>query len=163
MSSAHKPLAKWHSHLKRLFAITLEKLFAPFYKKLFATSFFQDNSSDSFPIMPDEFGEHRTRDQKPFLHTISPDPSDFQIHVERLSNSAHTFSIGFRSGTRMDIADAWICVHVTHFCFDFWFWIIVLLEDPNMVHYKISSKVCHVLIFHDTIFEQDVQDLWQKK
>ncbi|CAM4636246.1 unnamed protein product [Leuciscus chuanchicus] len=30
-----------------------------------------DNSSESSPIMPDEFGEHLTRDQRSFLHTES--------------------------------------------------------------------------------------------
>jgi len=79
--------------------------------------------------MPDEFGEHLTRDQRPFLH-----PESLQIlQIPRsmlallLFSSAHSFSIGFWSGTGMFCA-------VTHFCFDFnvCFWIIVLLEDLNM-------------------------------
>jgi len=36
-----------------------------------AISFFQDNSSEFSPVMPDEFGEHLTRDQRPFLNTES--------------------------------------------------------------------------------------------
>ncbi len=34
-------------------------------------SFSQDNSSQFSAIMPDEFGEHLTRDQRPFLHPES--------------------------------------------------------------------------------------------
>ncbi len=34
------------------------------------------------PIMPEEFGEHLIRDQRPFSSSrISPDPSDSQLHV----------------------------------------------------------------------------------
>jgi len=33
------------------------------------------------PIMPDEFGEHLTRDQTIPPHRISPDPSDSQLYV----------------------------------------------------------------------------------
>jgi len=58
--------------------------------------------------MPDEFGEHLTRDQRPFLYTES-----FQILQITRSMLAlllfHSFSIGFRSGTGMAIADAWFC------------------------------------------------------
>ncbi len=37
---------------------------------------------------------------------------------------------------------------VTHFCviFEVCIWIIVRLEDPNMAHYNISNRVCHLLI-----------------
>ena len=31
---------------------------------------FQDNSSESSPIMRDEVGEHTARDLRPFLHTV---------------------------------------------------------------------------------------------
>jgi len=43
-------------------------------------------------------------------------------------------------------ADAWFLCLVTHF--DVCFWITVLLEDPNMAHYKISIKGCQVFIFN---------------
>ncbi len=47
-----------------------------------ATSFSQGNSSEFSPIMPEEFGEHLIRDQRPFSsYRISPDPSDSQLHV----------------------------------------------------------------------------------
>jgi len=53
---------------------------------------------------------------------------------------------------------------VTHFCFDFddCVWITVLLEDPNMAHYKISNTGCQVLIFFicwyltESMVQQDV-------
>jgi len=35
-------------------------------------------------IMPDEFGEHLTRDQRPFLYTET-DPADLQVHVGAFS------------------------------------------------------------------------------
>ncbi len=38
---------------------------------------------------------------------------------------------------------------VTDFCvaFEVCVWIIVLLEEPNMAHYKFSNRVSHLLIF----------------
>ncbi len=51
-----------------------------------ATSFSQYNSSEFSPIMPEEFGEHLIRDQRPFSsYRISPDPSDSQLHVSTSS------------------------------------------------------------------------------
>ncbi len=48
---------------------------------IIATSFSQGNSSEFSPIMPEEFGEHLIRDQRPFSsYRISPDPSDSQLH-----------------------------------------------------------------------------------
>jgi len=59
------------------------------------TSFFQDNSSESIPNAG---------------WVSKQEIRDFQIHrsmlVLLLFSSAHSFSIGFRSGTRMAIADA---------------------------------------------------------
>ncbi len=53
---------------------------------IIATSFSQDNSSEFSPIMPEEFGEHLIRDQRPFSSSrISPDPSDSQLHVSTSS------------------------------------------------------------------------------
>jgi len=61
--------------------------------------------------MPDEFGEHLTRDQRPFIHTESLQilqiPRSMLVFL--LFSSAHSFSIGFRSGTGMAVADAWLC------------------------------------------------------
>ncbi len=38
------------------------------------------------PIMPEEFGEHLIRDQRPFSsYIISPDPSDSQLYVSTSS------------------------------------------------------------------------------
>jgi len=100
--------------------------------------------------------EIRDHSSKPDL-TRFPDPCWCFLSF----SSTHTFSIGFRSGTGMAIADAWFCAQ--------WH-IFVLLEDPNMACYKISSS-CQVLIFLSVgiwsnpwchVSEQDVQDLWQK-
>jgi len=69
---------------------------------LFATSLY---------IMPDEFEEHLTRDQRPFLHTESLQVLQIprSMLVLLLFSSAHSFSIGFKSGARMAIADACFC------------------------------------------------------
>ncbi len=42
-----------------------------------------------------------------------------------------------------------------HFCvvFEICVWIIVLFEDPNMAHYKISNRVSHLLIFYLLVFD----------
>ncbi len=36
-----------------------------YWHTIIATSFTQDNSSEFSPIMPEEFGEHLIRDQRP--------------------------------------------------------------------------------------------------
>ncbi len=45
---------------------------------------------------------------------------------------------------------------VTHLCavFEVCVWIIVLLEDPNMAHYKIYNRVSHLLIFYLLVFDR---------
>ncbi len=55
----------------------------------------------------------------------------------------------------MAIAEAWFCA-VTHFCVIFvvCVLIIVWLEDPNMVHYKIYNRVSHFLIFYLLVFDR---------
>ncbi len=79
--------------------------------QLLQWSFSQDNSSEFSPIMPEEFGEHLIRDQRPFLHTESL--QILQIHssmlVLLLFSSPHSFSTGFRSEDGMAIAEAWFC------------------------------------------------------
>ncbi len=42
-----------------------------YWHPIIATSFSQDNSSEFSAIMPEVFGEHLIRDQKPFLHIES--------------------------------------------------------------------------------------------
>ncbi len=44
------------------------------------------------------------------------------------------------------MAEAWFCARDT-------FWIIVLMEDPNMAHYKISNRVSQLLIFYLLVFD----------
>jgi len=134
-----------------------ELLFAPFYLILFATSYFQDNSPESSPIMPEAFGEHLTRDQRPFLHTESPKTHSFRVQVWTLGWPLQM--LGFV------LSDPFL----------FWFWCLFLDHCPfwrskhgPLYDFKhrlsgldflsveiLSNPWCHVS-------EQDVQDLWQK-
>ncbi len=73
---------------------------------------------------------------------ISPDPSDSQL---LLFSSPHSCSTGFRSedwnGQQklgFVLSDPFLCCFWGLFCF------IVLVEDPNMAHYKISNRVSQV-------------------
>ncbi len=106
--------------------------------------------------MSEEFGEHLIRDQRPFLHTESL--QILQIHssmtVLLLFSSPHSFSTGFRSEDGNSHSRSLVLCSVTHFCvvFEVCVWIIVRLEDPNMAHYKISSRVSHLLIFYLLVF-----------
>ncbi len=45
---------------------------------------------------------------------------------------------------------------VTHFCvvFEVFVWIIVLLEDQNIAHCKISNRVSHLLSFYLLVFDR---------
>ncbi len=100
--------------------------------------------------MPDEVREHLTRDQRPFLHPESPDPSDSQLHDGASSlQFTHSFSTGFRSEDCNGHSRSLVLCPVTHFCavFEVCVWIIVRLEDPIMAHYKISNRDSHLLIF----------------
>ncbi len=132
-----------------------------YWHPIIATSFSQHNSSEFSPIMPEEFGEHLIRDQRPFLHTESL--QILQIHssmtVLLLFSSPHSSSVGFRSEDRDSHGKILILCSVTHFCvyFDvYWclFWIVVLVEDPNMSHYKISNRGSQVLIFYLLVFDR---------
>ncbi len=129
-----------------------------YWHPIIATSFSQGNSSEFSPIMPEEFGEHMIRDQRPFLHTESL--QILQIHssmlVLLLFSSPHSFSIGFRSEDGNGHSRSLVLCSVTHFCvvFEVCVWIIVRLEDPNMAHYKISNRVSHLLIFYMLVFNR---------
>ncbi len=58
-----------------------------------------------------------------------------------LFSSPHSFSTGFRSEDRDSHGKRFILCSVTHFCVYFClFWIVVLVEDPNTAHYKISNR-----------------------
>jgi len=54
---------------------------------------------------------------------------------------------------------------VTHSYFDFdvCFWITVLLEDPNMAHYKISSRGCQIWIVYLLVFDRILDALYLNK
>ncbi len=57
----------------------------------------------------------------------------------------------------MAIAEAWFCAQWPIFVvFEVYVWIIVWLEDTNMVHYKISNRVSHLLIlFNLLVFDRN--------
>ncbi len=117
------------------------------------------NSSEFSPIMPEEFGEHLIRDQRPFLHPESL--QILQIHssmlVLLLFSSPHSFSIGFRSEDGNGHSRSLVLWSVTHFCvvFEVCVWIIVRLEDPNMAHYKISKQgQSLIMIFYMLVFNR---------
>ncbi len=67
--------------------------------------------------MPDEFAEHLTRDQRPFLHTESL--QILQIPSSMLILSPLQFSIGFRSEDWDGHGRTFVLCLVTHFCVDF--------------------------------------------
>ncbi len=86
--------------------------------QLFATSFSQHNSSEFSPIMPEEFGEHLIRDQRPFSsYRISPDPSDSQLH-DGAASLQFTSLIFYRVQVRGQRRNGkrFILCSVTHFC-----------------------------------------------
>uniref|UniRef100_A0A672R414 Queuosine 5'-phosphate N-glycosylase/hydrolase n=2 Tax=Sinocyclocheilus grahami TaxID=75366 RepID=A0A672R414_SINGR len=65
-----------------------------YWHLIIATSFSQDNSSEVSPIMPEEFGEHLTRGQRPFLHPESL--QILQIHSSMLVLLQFTSLIFYR-------------------------------------------------------------------
>ncbi len=89
-----------------------------YWHSIIAMSFSQGNSSEFSPIMPEEFGEHLIRDQRPFLHTESL--QILQIHssmtVLLLFSSPHSFSVGFRSEDGNGHSRSLVLCSVTHFC-----------------------------------------------
>ncbi len=77
--------------------------------------------------MPEEFGEHLIRDQRPFLHPESL--QILQIHssmtVLLLFSSPHSFSTGFRSEDRDSNGKRFILCSVTHFCVYYICWYLI--------------------------------------
>ncbi len=88
-----------------------------YWHPIISMSFSQGNSSEFSPIMPEEFGEHLIRDQRPFLHTESLQilqiPSSMLVLL--LFSSPH-YSVGFRSEDRDSKGKRLILSSVTHFC-----------------------------------------------
>ncbi len=121
-----------------------------YWHPIIATSFSQHNSSEFSSIMPEEFGEHLIRDQRPFLHTESLQiPSAFTAPW-RCCFLQFTSLIFYRvrSEDRDSNGKYSFCAQWPILCL-FWclFWIVVLVEDPNTAHYKISNRGSQVLIF----------------
>ncbi len=129
-----------------------------YWHPIIATSFSQGNSSEFSPIMPEEFGEHLIRDQRPFSsYRISPDPSDSQLHdgtASRQFTSLIFCRVQVR-GQRQQCGQVNFVLSDPFLC-SFWclFWIVVLVEDQNMAHYKISNRGSQVLIFYLMVFDR---------
>ncbi len=128
-----------------------------YWHPIIATSFSQHNSSEFSPIMPEEFGEHLIRDQRPFSSYESL--QILQIHssmtVLLLFSSPHSFSTGFRSEDRDSNGKRFILCSVTHFVFILMFVLDCCPgEDPNTAHYKISNRGSQVLIFYLLVFDR---------
>ncbi len=94
--------------------------------------------------MPEEFGEHLIRDQRPFSsYRISPDPSDSQLH-DSASSLQFTSLIFYRVQVRV-LGRPWqklpFVLSDTYLCW-FWclFWIIVLMEDPTTAHIRFLKE-----------------------
>ncbi len=97
-----------------------------YWHPIIATSFSQDNSSEFSPIMPEEFGEHLIRDQRPFSsYRISPDS---QLHVSTSSLQFTSLICHLKNGKRH--GKRLILCSVTHFCvyFDVCFGLLYWLE-----------------------------------
>jgi len=84
--------------------------------------------------MPDEFGEHLTRDQRPFLHTESL--QILQIHKFSwcfFSSVQTTYQVRTLGRSRQKLH------FVLSYPFLCWFWClfstVVLMEDPTTAHY----------------------------
>ncbi len=71
-------------------------------------------------------------------------------------SSPHSFSTGFRSEDWNGHSRRLVLCSVTHFCvvFEVFVWIIVLLEDQNIAHCKISNRVSHLLSFYLLLFDR---------
>ena len=72
---------------------------------------FQDNSSESSPIMRDEVGEHMAQDLRPFLHAVSLQILQILRSTFVDSASAHPtdFLWGLGRGTVMAMAKPLFC------------------------------------------------------
>src|SRR4029434_4374987 len=103
--------------MEQIFFSIVPQLFAPLH---LVSSHCQDNSSESFPIMRDEVGEHGTGSETISTYSISPDPSDSEVNICRFGfSSSHRFSMGFRSGDCDGNGKTFILLSVNHFCVDF--------------------------------------------
>ncbi len=128
-----------------------------YWHPIIATSFSQHNSSEFSHIMPEDFGEHLIRDQRPFSsYRISPDPSDSHLH-DGAASLLHLTHLLQGSGQRTETAmvkDSF-CAQWPIFVFILMlFWIVVLVEDPNTAHYKISNRGSQILIFYLLVFDR---------
>ncbi len=132
-----------------------------YWHPIIATSFSQGNSSEFSPIMPEEFGEHLIRNQRPFSsYRISPDPSDSHVSTSSLQFTPLIFCRGQVRGlgqpwkkNNFVLSDSFLCL--------FWclFWIVVLVEDPNTAHYKISNRGSQILIFYLLVFDRRIMPM----
>ncbi len=129
-----------------------------YWHPIIAMSFSQDSSPEFSPVMPEEFGEHLTRDQRPFLHPESLQILQIPSSMLVLLLFSSPLLVFYRVQVR-GLGQPWQKLHFVlsdPFLCWFWclFWIIVLMEDPTTAHYKISNRGSQVLIFYLLVFER---------
>ncbi len=127
-----------------------------YWHPIIATSFSQGNSSEFSPIMPEEFGEHLTRDH--FLHPESL--QILQIHssmtVLLLFSSPHSFSVGFRSEDRDSNGKRFILCSVTHFCvyFDVCFGLLSSWKIKTRPIIRFLTEAVRFRFFYLLVFDR---------
>ncbi len=134
-----------------------------YWHPIIATSFSQGNSSEFSPIMPEEFGEHLTRDQRPFSsYRISPDPSDSQLH-DGASSLQFTSLIFCRVQVR---EQQWQCrdsngkrlilCSVTHFCvyFDVCFGLLSCWKIKTWPIIRFLTEAVRFWFFYLLVFDR---------
>ncbi len=125
---------------------------------IIATSFSQHNSSEFSHIMPEEFGEHLTRDQRPFLHTESLQILQITVPWRCCFSSVPPSLIFYRvqvRGQRQQWLKDSFCAQWPIFVFILMFVLdCCLVEDPNMAHYKISNRGSQIPIFYLLVFDR---------
>ncbi len=118
--------------------------------------------------MPDEFREHLTRDQRPFLH-----PESLQIlQIHSFFSSVHLthFLQGSGQRTGMAIAEAWFCAQRPIFVLFLRFvfgllsgWKIQPWPIIRFLTESVTYWIFYLLVFDRIhVSKQDVQDLQQK-
>ncbi len=93
--------------------------------------------------MSEEFGEHLIRDQRPFLHTESLQILQIHSSMTVLLQRTETAMVKIHFVLSGPFLFIW-CL----------FWIVVLVEDPNTAHYKISNRGSQVFDFYLLVFDR---------
>ncbi len=141
---------KYHDEINAFTILCWPQLLAPNYCNVLFPGF--------SPIMPEEFGEHLTRDQRPFSsYRISPDPSDSQLHDGASSlQFTHSFSVGFRSEDRDSNGKRFILRSVAHFCvyFDVCFGLLSCWKIKTWPIIRFLTEAVRFLFFYLLVFDR---------